>query len=652
MTTIVQAGTFNPASLTADDLYIVISNPPGFITGVPTDVIGLVGTADWGPVNSPVYMGNPTAALAAFGPISAASLTDAHDLATDLALAFGQATGGATLEGWGIRVTDGTDVAASASIPGAASSAGETVTVGGTAHTGDTLNLTITSSALTGSPITVSYVMKSTDTLATGAVGLAAAVNANAILGAAGIVALPVSSGEFEVYQPATLSPQATFSESVTGDGATTTLTLASGSAVTAGATLSAIYTGAVGNGLQLTMQAGSSTGSFTAILALPNIPGAQDIYPNIPGASFWSGLVSAIKNGLSGVRGPSLIARASNPNNAVGAPTLATTTCSGGANGRLGVTTAILVGSDSAVPRTGLYALRHQNPGVGIVWLVGCTDPTSFSALLGFEQTEGCTALAAFATGTSTATAVAAVATNGIHDPGFAYVKDWIYWFDPVNALVRLSPPTAVIGGLIATLPPQVNPGNEPVQMVTGTERVAPTGTLPYANTEIGQCASAGIMFIYNPIPAGTQFGIREGQTTSLNAATQGVEWWRTSVFLAKSFASTMGQFVDGLQSQQPNDPLRNAVKNQLNTFLQSLVGNNGTVGIIDSYSVVCTFSTSPSASPGNGVNTPASIAQHYLYVLVRVTYLSTVRFFVLSLQGGTTVVTVGATAGQQIAQ
>jgi hypothetical protein len=649
--TIIQTGNFNPSTLSADDLYIQIQNPPGFIRGVPTDVIGLVGTADWGPVNQPVYMGNASAALTAFGPISAASLTDKYDLATDLAIAFGQASSAATLEAWSVRVTDGTDVAASASVPGAATSTGETVVVGGTAHTGDVLNLTVTSSALTGSPITVSYTMKAGDTLATGAVGLAAAVNANAVLAAAAIVALPVSSGEFEVYQPTALSPQATFSESVTGGGATTTLTLGSGSAATAGMTLAGIYTGAVGNGLQITMQAGSSSGSFTALVALPAL-GIQESYPNIAGGNgFWVALVSAINNGMSGVRGPSQIARASAPNAAVGAPTLATTTCTGGTSGRSGVTTSTLIGSDTAVPRTGLFALRLQNPGVGVVWLVGCTDPTANASLLSFEQTEGCTALVPFATGTSTATAVAAVATNGVHDPGFAYVKDWIYWFDPVNALVRLSPPTAFIGGTIATLGPQVNPGNEPVNMVLGTERVAPSGTIPYSQGEIGQLANAGIMFIYNPIPAGSEFGIRVGQTTSLNAATAGVEWWRTSVFLAKSFASTMGQFVDGLQSQQPNDPLRNAVKNQLNTFLQGLVGANGTVGIIDSYSVICTFSASQSATPGNGVNTPASIAQHFLYVLVRVTYLSTVRFFILALQGGTTVVTVGSTPGQQIA-
>ena len=93
-----------------------------------------------------------------------------------------------------------------------------------------------------------------------------------------------------------------------------------------------------------------------------------------------------------------------------------------------------------------------------------------------------------------------------------------------------------------------------------------------------------------------------------------------------------------------------RNQVKNTLNTFFQSLVGSNGTAGVIDSFTVICSFNGSANASPGNGVNTPASIASHYLYVLVRVTYLSTVRFFIISLQGGTTVISTGSGPGQQL--
>ena len=58
MVQIVTAGQFNPAALGADDLYIQIINPPSYIRGVPTDVIGIVGTASWGPVNTAVQMGS------------------------------------------------------------------------------------------------------------------------------------------------------------------------------------------------------------------------------------------------------------------------------------------------------------------------------------------------------------------------------------------------------------------------------------------------------------------------------------------------------------------------------------------------------------------------------------------------------------------
>jgi hypothetical protein len=106
------------------------------------------------------------------------------------------------------------------------------------------------------------------------------------------------------------------------------------------------------------------------------------------------------------------------------------------------------------------------------------------------------------------------------------------------------------------------------------------------------------------------------------------------------------MGQYVDQLQSQQPNDPLRQAIRTALNSFLTELKG----LGQIDDFQVVCTFSALPSAKPGFGVNTPDSVAQHYLYALCKVRYLSSVRFFILSLQGGTTVVTV-STGNAQLA-
>ena len=115
--------------------------------------------------------------------------------------------------------------------------------------------------------------------------------------------------------------------------------------------------------------------------------------------------------------------------------------------------------------------------------------------------------------------------------------------------------------------------------------------------------------------------------------------------MYLARSAATFIGQYVDELQSQQPGDPLRAAFSLQSNQFLKLLQG----AGQIDNFLVTCAFSMSPSAQPGLGMNTPASVAQHYLFALWQVTYLSSVRFFILSLQGGTTVVEV---AGQLLQQ
>lgn len=643
---IAPAGNFNPNSLTADDLYIALQNPPGYISGVPTDVFGQIGTASWGPVNTAVHMGSPFAGLQSFGSISAASLTDPYDLATDLAIAFGQATGqgGGNNEGWAVRVTDGTDVSAQGSLAGAATSAAETVTIGGTIANGDSFIVTFTSSALAGSPISLTIPVLTADTLTTLAAKLAAAVNANAVMVAAGLVARSLVA-VCSIYQPTALSPQVTFSKT---DGASATVALSTGATSTAGIVLAGIFTGVIGNGIQAVISAGAATATFNVSIFLPG-QGQQELFPNIPAAGFWKALSTALQQGISGFQGPSQIVKPVSYNQAVGAPTPGTFTFSGGTDGRAGVVTATLLGSDTASPRTGLYALRALTPAVGVVWLVGCTDPTAAPTLLAFGLTEGCSILETMPLGTTTAAALTQVQSAGVHDPAFAWTKDWIYFYDPVNAIQRFVSPNAFIGGYITTQSPAQSPSNKQVQYVVGTERNNPvTGNNPYTESEVGQLESAGVMFIANPIPAGAVFGIRHGQTTSLQRVTAPFEYWRMTTWLARSFGATMGSFVGQLQSAQPNDPLRNAIKNQLNTFLNGLQGSNGQVGTIDSFSVICTYNAAQNAVPGNGVNTPDSIAQHYVYAMVRVRYLSSVRFFILTLQGGTTVVTVGAGPGQ----
>ncbi|HHA2250070.1 TPA: phage tail protein [Enterobacter ludwigii] len=107
--TVLQQGDINTTALSVPDVYVQIVPPSdNYINGVPTNILGIVGTASWGPVNAPVTVGDLTACVQAFGNIKARK----YDLGT--------AVWASILNGANdfrcVRVTDGTDVAATAVI--------------------------------------------------------------------------------------------------------------------------------------------------------------------------------------------------------------------------------------------------------------------------------------------------------------------------------------------------------------------------------------------------------------------------------------------------------------------------------------------------------------------------------------------------------
>jgi len=415
------------------------------------------------------------------------------------------------------------------------------------------------------------------------------------------------------------------------------------------GATLTAVSTGTLGNQFAVTLSLGAR--SSTTTVAIVPFSGLQpELYPNIPNATFWTSLVTAITSGISNVRGPSSIVTATIGTAAAGTvPVLGSFAFTGGTDGRTGVTATTLLGQNLTYPFTGIQAFSDVNPPLSVAWMSGVTDQTVAPNFQAFLDGNGTWGMFAFPTGTTTAEAVTQAQTLGIEDGNLSYCKDSIYWFDPINKTVRLLLPYAFIGGRTAALGPQFNPGNKAVYGVLGTERNSPyTGTVPYSNAEIGELANAGVMFISNPCPGGAFFGIREATTTALmNPALQAegvVEYARMTNFLSDSFGATMGLYVDKLQGQGPNDPLRQAIRQSLKQFLSPMEGS-----MIDGYLITCEFSAN--GTPGLGINTPQSIAQHYLYAMVQVRYLSSARFFVLALQGGTTVVTSSTSAGATLA-
>jgi len=102
---IVTQGSLNTTALVVPDLYVQIVPPQTLVlNGVPTDIIGVVGTATWGPVNQPAIIGTMSDYVAAFGPLQPRK----YDMGTQVATAIQQGAQNFRC----VRVTDGTDTAA------------------------------------------------------------------------------------------------------------------------------------------------------------------------------------------------------------------------------------------------------------------------------------------------------------------------------------------------------------------------------------------------------------------------------------------------------------------------------------------------------------------------------------------------------------
>ena len=102
---VVQQGSINTTALIVPDLYVQIVPPSvSLLNGLPTNVLGVVGTAQWGPVNAPTIIGDMASYARQFGAIQARKF----DMGTAIAAAVLQGANNFRC----VRVTDGTDIAA------------------------------------------------------------------------------------------------------------------------------------------------------------------------------------------------------------------------------------------------------------------------------------------------------------------------------------------------------------------------------------------------------------------------------------------------------------------------------------------------------------------------------------------------------------
>ena len=143
MAQITQLGALNTAALVVPDLYVQIASPQALaLNGVATDRIGVVGTASWGPVNQPVVLGGLADYNLAFGTVQ----TRLYDLGTPIALAEQQGASSFVA----VRVTDGTDGAATYALFYANSEYPAILTAAYTGTLGNRIGLTLAAGSRTG----------------------------------------------------------------------------------------------------------------------------------------------------------------------------------------------------------------------------------------------------------------------------------------------------------------------------------------------------------------------------------------------------------------------------------------------------------------------------------------------------------------------
>ncbi|MBB3213431.1 hypothetical protein FHW67_002723 [Herbaspirillum sp. Sphag1AN] len=510
--TIYQSGQLNQAGLYAPGLYTQVVPPTtSYIQGVNSNLLGYVGIASWGPVNSPQLIGSPTDALNYLGTQTVRK----RDLATAAAIALSLGAN----QMYTVRVTDGTDTAAAIPLVDTA-----------------------------GTPVT--------------------------------------------------------------------------------GATLTAFYTGIVGNTITASIATGTQASTYKLTINRPGFSG--ETFDNIPGtgATFWANLVSAVNNGISNQRGPSQLVIATIGTSTAVPNTSNSYTLTGGTDGVTSITDAMLVGADgTSTTRTGMYALRGS--GVMTAALVDHTDSTAWSTILAFGLSEGIFFGAASAVGTSVSTTGTSLNTAGADGYGIKiFAGDWVYWNDQVNSQQRLLSPATFWAAVRANLNPNESTLNKPVLGLIGTQRSAQK--LPYSTAEKAAAAQARVDYLANPSPGGNYFSFQTDRNAS-SATSQNSEAYTTMTnFLALSFQNAFGYAIG--KDQTPD--LRKEITDAIQAFLSDLWLNQGYIGDVNHPS------TPPYSVRLDATNNPDSqVALGVMAAYIKVKYFSIVREFVVSLEGGQSV-------------
>lgn len=659
MPQIVQSGQLNIAALSVAGVYIAIVQPQPLINGVPTNRIGGVGVASWGPVNSAQSVGSYAQFAALFGNMKSRK----YDLGTHVCNSYLQGTQQAAW--YAVRVTDGTDVAASVAVQtncmtftskytGSGGNSQQVVIEAGNAPASKQVRVL---TPLAGLPELFVNILQGVHALAatagttytsvpslsfTAAPAGGTNASANPTLAVYGTPTIGAAGTGYAANDFITLSNGVVVKVNAVSSGAITSFFVISTTGCNAGS-IAGAGTAVPTNPVAQVSTTGSGTGATVnltwGIGPATNIVSGSGytVAPTVTltggggtgGAytatlSYWPNIVNAINLGQGSLRGPSL-----NMIAALGvgtsSPTNATLSLAGGTDGD-NITSSALVGVDT-LPRTGMYALRSLACSIGM--LADCDDSTTWSTQATFGLGEGLYMIACGPLGDTISNAVSAKATAGIDNYAMKLMLgDWVYMLDTVNNVTRLVSPQGFVCGVLSNLSPNQSSLNKPIGSIVGTQKSA-TG-VAYTNADLQTLVNAGIDVIANPIPQGTSFGCQNGHNTSSNPSIRGDNYTRMTNFIAQTLAVGMGIYVGTLST---SGQMRRA-KTTLDSFFMNvrtagLIGDPDNPSGPDPWKVTLDASNNPQNMLALGVEQAS----------VKVIYQSVVEELVISIEGGQTV-------------
>jgi hypothetical protein len=277
---------------------------------------------------------------------------------------------------------------------------------------------------------------------------------------------------------------------------------------------------------------------------------------------------------------------------------------------------------------------------------LADVSDTTTFTTQDAFGLSEGVYMIATMpaATGTPSASEVtqqtALVGTGASSYTLKVMFGDWVYWLDTTNQVTRLVSPQAFAAGLLSNLAPNQSSLNKQVFGVIGTQQSglpSSTQAQTYAQADLqvifGSGSAPSFDVIINPIPAGAQWGIGGGFNTSATQGTNDDSYPRMTNYIASTLNAAMGKFLGMVITPSLLLSITSTLTNFLNGLLQQgllSMTTDANGNSVLPFSVVCNASDNPQSRTALG----------YVQANVQVQYEGINKFFIVNLQGGSTVV------------